>query len=63
VEVLRTWYNAEQDVDAATSLGVRSLYPACQSGQLRIQYKKTFTAHSETSMEKVRTQFFSAGLS
>jgi hypothetical protein len=52
VEVLRTWYNAEQGMDAAICLGVRSLYPARQSGQLQIQYKKTFTALSEMSLEK-----------
>jgi len=49
-------------MDAATCLGVRSLYPARQSGQLQIHYKKNFTALSEKSMEKVRTQFCSSDL-
>ena len=57
MEVLRTWYHAEQGMDAAACLGARSLYPARQGAQLQIQYKKTFTALSEMSLEKVRTQF------
>jgi hypothetical protein len=50
-------------MDAATCLGVRSLYPARLSGQLQIQYKKTFTTLSGMMLEKVRTQFCSSDLS